>query len=84
MVPWCSAHRPWESSCWDPCLDKAEFLAAQVVEQVRANGLDGVDVDYEDILDTDERKNFLKNLTLALRRNSNALATQNLMETGQI
>eukprot|EP00808_Paulinella_micropora_P030148 g16404.t1 len=62
--------------CWDPCLDKAQHLADQVAAVVRDNKLDGVDVDYEDILNTQQRQQFLRNLTLALRTKLNALSQQ--------
>lgn len=60
----------WDLSknrCWDPCLDKAEYLADQVKNMVDEFFLDGVDIDYEDVLDTQQRRDFLRDLTLSLR-----------------
>jgi len=61
----------WDLSknrCWDPCWDKPVDLAQQTVDQVLTYGFDGVDVDYEYLLETDQQRQFLVDLTLTLRQ----------------
>lgn len=54
-------------ACWDNCMSNPTRLATQLVNVLNANGLDGIDIDYEWCLDTPQRLAFLPALTSSIR-----------------
>lgn len=60
----------WDLSrnrCWDPCLLSPQSLANSVNSLVATYNLDGVDINYEDISESEERRAFLVDLTTKIR-----------------
>lgn len=66
----------WDTSinrCWDPCLTRVNQLADAVVEEVRQSGADGIDFDYEYILNEQKYVDFIEQWTLRTRERLDAL-----------
>jgi len=60
------------TKCWDACIDKADSLVSQLTDLVSAHNLDGIDIDYEYCLHTEQHRNFVADLTTGLRQSLDA------------
>lgn len=56
------------NDCWEYCLDKVDHLVSQVKQLVTDHDLDGVDLDYEYLVDGKQYQTFLKDLTVKLKQ----------------
>lgn len=72
----------WDTSinrCWDPCLTRVNQLADAVVEEVKQSGADGIDFDYEYILNEQKYVDFIEQWTLRTRQGLDALGAGKLL-----
>jgi len=62
----------WEprgtNDCWDVCIGQEDHVVSQLVELSKSLGVDGLDIDYEYHLDTSKDVDFLRKVTLGVRK----------------
>jgi len=67
------------NNCWDHCLNKTDYLISQTADMVETNNFDGVVIDYEYYLETDQQRQFVVDLFDGVREELDEIGSDKVL-----